>query len=99
LEKWKVWRIGRWKRELVYRRDYAGIDDRPFEVARGFAAYDARRGAARSMPRVRGSGLGCRNIGAWWEKLGDAKVALGRGCQQVVLCILRAKHEPGGGRR
>jgi hypothetical protein len=48
------------------------------------------------MPRVRGSGLGCRIIGAWGEKLGDAKVALGRGCQQVVLCILRAKHEPGG---
>jgi hypothetical protein len=27
LEKWKVWRIGRWKGELVYRRDYAGIGD------------------------------------------------------------------------
>lgn len=49
------------------------------------------------MPRVRGSGLGCRIIGAWGEKLGDTKVALGRGCQQVVLCILGAKHEPGEG--
>jgi hypothetical protein len=96
LEKWKVWRIGRWKGELVYRRDYAGIGDRPLQVARGFAAYDARRGAARSMPRVRGGGLGCRIIGARWEKLGNAEVALGRGRQQVVLCILRTKHEPWG---
>jgi hypothetical protein len=96
LEKWKVWRIRGWKGELVYGRDYASIGDRPFEIARRFAAYNARRSTARPMPRVRGRCLGCRIIGARREQLGNAKVALGRGCQQVVLRILRTKHEPGG---
>ena len=96
LEKWKVWRIGRWKGELVYGRDYASIGDRPFEVARRFAAYNARRSTTRPMPRVRGRCLGCGIIGARWEQLGNAKVALGRGCQQVVLRILRTMHEPVG---
>jgi hypothetical protein len=100
LEKRKVCRIGRWKGKLVYGGDYAGIGDRPFKVARGFAAYDTRRGAARSMPRVRGSrALGCGIIGTWWEQLGDTEVTLGRGCQQVVLRILRGKHECGRGKR
>lgn len=70
LEKWKVRRIGRWKGELVYGRDYAGVGNGPFKVARGFAAYDARRGAARAVARIRGRAW--RITGARWEKLGNA---------------------------
>ena len=88
LEKWKIWGIGRWKGELVNGRNYAGVGDRPFEVSRRFTAHDARR-AASSMPRIRRRALDCRIIGTWWEKLGDAEVALGRGCQKVVLRILK----------
>jgi len=77
LEKWKIWGIRRGKGEPVYGRNYASVGDGPFEVARGFAAHDARGSTASSMPRIRGSALGCRTIGTWWEKLGDAEVALG----------------------
>jgi hypothetical protein len=41
LEKWKVWRIGRWKREFVDGGNYTGIGDIPLKVARGLATYDA----------------------------------------------------------
>ena len=51
LEKWKIWRIGRWKGELVYGRNYTGVGDGPFEVARGFAAHDSS-GTTGSMPRI-----------------------------------------------
>jgi hypothetical protein len=41
------------------------------------------------MPRIRRRALDCRIIGTWWEKLGDAEVALGRGCQKVVFRVLK----------
>lgn len=86
LEKWKVCRIGGWKRKLVNGGNYTGIGDRPFKVARGLATYDAGRTAA--MPRVRCGGLD-RVISARGEKLGNAKVALRRGSQKVILRILQ----------
>lgn len=91
LKKWKIRGIGRWKGELVYGRNYAGVGDGPFEVARGFAAYDARGSAASSMPRIRGGALDRRIISTWWKKLGDAEISLGRGCQKVVLRILKSE--------
>jgi hypothetical protein len=93
LEKWKVGRIRGWKREFVNGGNYTSIGDRPFKVARGLATYDTRRTAA--MSRIRGGGLDCGIIGTWGEKLGNAKVALGRGRQKVVLRILQTEHERG----
>jgi hypothetical protein len=95
LEKWEVWGIGRGKGELVNGGNYTSIGDGPFKIARGLAAYDAGRGATMTstMTRIRGSALGCGIISARGEKLGNAEIALGRGCQQVILGILRTMHE------
>lgn len=85
-EVWGVW--GR-KRELVDGGDDACVRDGPFEVARGFAADDACAGRGVRVPWVRRCGL-ARDIRVWAgrEELGNAEVALGRRCQEVVLGIL-----------
>jgi hypothetical protein len=56
LEKREIWRVGRWKSELVDGGNYTGIGNGPFEVTRGLTAYDAGGGATMSgtVTRIRG---------------------------------------------
>ena len=85
LEKWQIGGVWRGKGELIYRRYDTSVGDRPLQVARSFAADDARR-------RRGVTGIGSRSfagsIQARRKEFGNTKVALWRRGQEIILGIL-----------
>ena len=87
LEEWEIALVRRGERELVNRREDAGVRDSPFEIARGFAADDLR-GRRGGMARVGRGPFTIPSVLPRGEKLGYTEVALWRRSQEVILCIL-----------